>query len=238
MDPPALPANASNNAAGFWPRAVAWLVDAGLVSLPVFGVMSLLGFDRVDALASEWREMGATVGKTMAAAIDHGEAPRAMLQSWLSAEGPLRPVIKMFLADRYAALWPVVALFVLIGLLYWPIQEAGHHRATLGKRVLGLQALAVGGRQLSPRKAFHRHMVGSLSWLTLNIGHLLAANAPRHQALHDRIANTQVVWHDGAKRSVPAWGWLLVVVACTLPLLIAVKAAFSLSAAMQAALGI
>jgi hypothetical protein len=38
-----------------------------------------------------------------------------------------------------------------------------------------------------------RHAAGSLSWLTLNLGHLLAALPPHKRALHDWIAGARVV---------------------------------------------
>lgn len=217
---------------------MAWLVDAALVALPVVVAMSLLGRARFDVLADEWRGIGAALGQAMAAAIARGEAPLMLLQSWLAADGPLRPAIRSFLMDAYSVAWPAVAAFVLLGLAYWPLQEAGRHRATVGKRALGLQALDARGAALDVRRAGLRHLAGGFSWLTLNIGHLLAARGPRHQALHDRIAGTRVVWRAGASRRLPIWGWWLIVIASVLPLIIAMRAAAALSAAMQAALGI
>lgn len=238
MHPPTLPAETSIDAAGFWPRSVAWLIDAMLVSLPVWLVMSRLADGRFDALDRQWRALGTVLAEAMMAAALRGEAPFAMLQSWLSATGPLRPAIRLFVVDMYVALWPVMVLFVLIGLLYWPRQEAGRHHATLGKRAMGLQTTAGSGEMLDLRRACMRHIAGTVSWLTLNIGHMMAASSPHHQALHDRIAGTRVVWRSDARRKVPVWGWGLVLIAGAVPLLVAVRAALSLSAAMQAALGI
>lgn len=238
MHPPALPADHPSPAAGFWPRSVAWLIDAALVSSPVLLVMWLQGADRFDALAKQWQGLGTHVGKAMIDAIERGDAPATMLQAWLSSEGSLQPSIRAFVVDLYSALWPWLAMFALFALMYWPLQEASRHRATLGKRAMGLQAVAADGASLQAAQACKRHLAGCLSWLTLNIGHMLAANKPRHQALHDRIAKTQVVWRCDARREVPAWGWLLVGTACALPLVLAGWAARSLSTAMQAALGI
>ena len=90
---------------------------------------------------------------------------------------------------------------------------------------------------LSPMLALKRHLAGTLSWLTLNIGHLFAARAPMHQALHDRIAHTQVLWREDALRRLPAWGRVLLVLVVLLPVVLAIGAAMSLAGAMQAALG-
>lgn len=237
MQPPAIPADPASDAAGFWPRAVAWLVDATLIALPVGALMGLLGDGRGDALASQWRGLGTTMGDAMLASALRGDSPLAMLQSWAAVEGPLRPAIADVVDSMYAAVWPGVALFALLALLVWPWQEASRHQATLGKRALGLRVETAEGAQPGPARAYRRHVAGSLSWLTLNIGHLLAATAPRHQALHDRIARTRVAWRSDADRRVPAWGWVLVAAAIALPLLLAIKASYVMSAAMQAALG-
>ena len=238
MLPPALPAEPSAEAAGFWPRAVAWLIDATLVALPVWALLALTPGDRLAGLTTQWRALGGVAGQALIASAERGEAPLVMLQSLGSPASRMRQAMSTFSADAYAAAWPALALFVVIGLLYWPLQEAGRHHATFGKRALGLEVEGARGARLSPGLAYRRHVAGGLSWLTLNIGHLLAANEPGHRALHDRIAGTRVVWQANARRTVPAWGWGLVAIACLLPLVIAVKAAASLSAAMQAALGI
>ena len=109
------------------------------------------------------------------------------------------------------------------------------NRSLARKALPKLRAVARPGGSIHIRRAGLRHLAGVFSWLTLNIGHLLAASAPGHRALHDRIAGTQVVW-VGAARRVPAWGWLLVAVAILLPLVVAGAAVAALSSAMQAAL--
>lgn len=48
-------------------------------------------------------------------------------------------------------------------------------------------------------------LAGLLSWLTLNIGHLLAATPP-HLALHDRLASTRVLQPE--EDALPAWAKL------------------------------
>ena len=236
MHPPTRPAETSGRAAGFWPRAVAWLVDAGLIALPVAVIVMGWGSRRFDTVTQQWRELGTLTGQTMLAAAERGDSAMAMLSSLMSSASPVRPAMTAFVGDLYAAIWPVVASFVLLGLLYWPLQEAGRHRATLGKRMLGLCVARVDDDALDIRRAYLRHIAGSLSWLTLNIGHLMAGNAPRHQALHDRIAKTQVLWQQDASRRVPRWGWMLLAIAFVLPLAFAVSAARSLMDAMQAVL--
>ncbi len=238
MQPPAIPADPTNTAAGLWPRAVAWLIDAMLIGLPVCALMWLLGDGSGDALASQWHGLGTAMGDAMTAAALRGDSPLTMLQAWTSEEGPLRPAINDVVGGMYAAAWPAAALFALLALLVWPLQDAGQYHATFGKRMLGLQVETAEGAQPGPARVYRRHVAGSLSWLTLNIGHVMAVTAPRHQALHDRIARTRVVWRPGVDRQVPMWGWLLLVIAFALPLLVAIKAAYTMNAAMQASLGL
>lgn len=231
-------ADAANAGAGFWPRAVAWLLDALIVMLPLAVIAALMGDARLDALHGAWHRLGNTLGETMRASMERGEAPLTMLQSWLSPASLLRVAIHDVAVALHALAWPWLAAFIALAACYWPLQEAGPHRATLGKRVLGLLVETTDGARLGLRDALLRHAAGALSWLTLNIGHLLAANAPRHQALHDRIAKTCVVWRENARRTVLFWGWLLMAAACLLPLLLAACAALSLVAAMEVALGV
>lgn len=238
MQPPAIPADPASDAAGLWPRAVAWLIDAAIIALPVYALMPLLAVGHADSLASQWRELGIAMGQVLVTSIERGDAPLALLQSSWQADGPLRMAVTRFASDLQTRAWPVVALFLILGLVYWPLQEAGRRRATLGKRALGLQVETATGEAPDIGDAYRRHLAGSLSWLTLNIGHLLAGNGPRHLALHDRIAKTRVTWRADARHAVPAWGWGVLAIALALPLVIAVRAASMLSAAMQATLGI
>lgn len=221
--------------AGLWPRAVAWGVDAGIVGFMTMCVSMELPDGRWQSLAGRWQALGSTMGRWMREAAGRGDDPLAMLAALYATDGPIRPAIHAVLAALHAWLWPPLALFLLLGALYWPVQERGGKSATLGKRLLGLEARDAAGMRLSWLRALARHVAGALSWLSLNIGHLLAASGPGHRALHDRIAGTQVVWRD-APRKVPAWGWLLLVVAMLLPLALAGAAVVALSSAMQAAL--
>ena len=107
-------------------------------------------------------------------------------------------------------------------------------RATPGKRALGLRVTAAGGEPLGAPRHVLRQASGALSWLTLNLGHLLAVIPPDHQALHDRIARARVLADRQARlpRWARAWLWLQAMAAC-----VAVAAvAFMLRGAVDAAL--
>ena len=93
-------------------------------------------------------------------------------------------------------------------LLYEPILT-WKYGATLGKRALGLAVAEAQGRRLKGGHALLRFLAAAVSWLTLNIGHALAA-LPPYLALHDRISETRVLRRAASKR-LPAWAkaWLL-----------------------------
>ena len=128
----------------------------------------------------------------------------------------------------YNAFIPVLAL-------PWAVLfEASSWQATPGKRALGLVVADTQGRRLKAGHALLRFLAASLSWLSLNIGHALAALPPQ-LALHDRISDTRVLRRTASDR-LPAWAklWLS---AQLLAAVVAVAWLFLwLQAAMQAAM--
>ena len=108
-----------------------------------------------------------------------------------------------------ALLMPPLLVFPLLALAWFVGFEASSRQATPGKRLLGLRVVDVDGRGIGLLRAVQRHLAGTLSWLTLNIGHLLAALPPQRLALHDRIAGTRVVQVAGTG-ALPGWAraWL------------------------------
>jgi uncharacterized RDD family membrane protein YckC len=120
------------------------------------------------------------------------------------------------LSDAIAAtvLQPLL-LAAVLALAWFVAWEASPGQATPGKRVLGLRVCTLQGGPVGIARAAGRHLAGTLSWLTLNIGHLLALAPPQYQALHDRIAGTRVVHMQGGA-TLPKWAqaWLVLQVAC------------------------
>lgn len=84
-------------------------------------------------------------------------------------------------------------LWLIAAPLYFAGQESSAHQATLGKRALGIKVTDDNGQRLSFSHALGRWFAAALSYLTLDIGFLMAAFTERKRALHDMIASTLVV---------------------------------------------
>ena len=77
--------------------------------------------------------------------------------------------------------------------LYCAFSESSHYRATLGKRIVGLQVLTSTGGQLSFGQATVRHFMKFLSLFTAAVGFMMAGWTRRRQALHDMPSDCVVV---------------------------------------------
>lgn len=205
--------------AGFWRRCAAWSLDA----LPV-GVASLtlaLALRRRspgtggDALASAWASLVEALAHRVAAAVTgaYGESGAGAL--YVLVRGALRDPVLLTAADAVQAALAALVIPPLIAFnalfLAWCVGfERSPLRATPGKRALGLRVATTDGSAPGTGRLLLRFLAGALSWLSLNLGHLLAALPPRHQALHDRIAGTRVLQDPASPARLPAWSiaWL------------------------------
>lgn len=89
----------------------------------------------------------------------------------------------------------IVFIFVLtIGSwLYCAFAESSNWRATIGKRVMGLQVETAGGDRLNFGQASTRHFMKFLSLFTAAVGFMMAGWTKRCQALHDMPVDCVVV---------------------------------------------
>jgi uncharacterized RDD family membrane protein YckC len=78
-----------------------------------------------------------------------------------------------------------IVLLTVGGWLYCAISESSRYRATLGKRLLGLQVVTLSGDQLTFPQASVRHVMKFLSLFTVGFGFMMAGWTKRSQALHD-----------------------------------------------------
>lgn len=93
-----------------------------------------------------------------------------------------------------AAVTPAVwVLSILIGWLYFAIQESSARQATFGKRALGIVVTSANGQRISFGQASGRYFGKILSGLLMGIGFLMVAFTEKKEGLHDRMAGCLVV---------------------------------------------
>lgn len=218
--------------AGLWQRSVAWTLDGALLgplSLLLtwpFIATSTAAFTRQTTLLLE------TCGQAMGRTIIDG-IPLPALGMALMQDPALRQTVSGMDTALWSSTWPPLVMFIALSALYHAGLECGPRQATPGQRLMGLLVTDAQRQRLRPGRALLRHVAGAASWLSLNLGHLMAAVPPSHLALHDRLSQTRV-WT--ATTRMPAWAiaWLALV-ATTQLALIAWWMAVSM-ATMQAAL--
>lgn len=197
--------------AGFWKRYVAYFIDALLVSFVVqivsTPIVLVMGF-------SDPEKMQAVMEQTLMPALSGGDALAAMLALW-------HWLAPLTLLSTLA--------YALIAGAYFVYCEASPQQATLGKRLIGIKVTDARGGRPSLGQVFGRFFAASLSWVTLNLGHALAAWTPERRALHDYLAGTRVENVDPAQARMPVWGW--VIVGANVALLLFVALFFALVAA-------
>lgn len=178
--------------AGFWKRYVAYFIDLVLLYLLV-ELLSLLVF-----LALGGNEL-----RHLLALLWRLADPQQMGADPLPA---LAELVQVALRTSLVS----GSAYLLLGGAYFVYHESSPRQATIGKRLIGIRVTDRHGARLTPARATARFAAAGLSWITLNLGHALAAWTPSRRALHDLIAGTQVVNADPAQTQMPLWGWAVV----------------------------
>ena len=89
-----------------------------------------------------------------------------------------------------------IAFILLLAIgawLYSAFSESSSHRATIGKRAVGLQVVTASGDKLSFGQASVRHFMKFLSLFTAAVGFMMAGWTKRRQALHDMPSDCVVI---------------------------------------------
>jgi uncharacterized RDD family membrane protein YckC len=201
--------------AGFRHRYAAWSLDFAVLALAAVALAWPWLQPAWVALGVAFQALLAGVGAALAEAMMAGtpvpEIARALLEdrSLLAAAGAVQAALLQLL-------WPPLAIYLLLSAAWHVAAAASPLQGSPGKRALGLRVADRDGGRVSLSRAIVRHLAAGLSWLTLNIGHLMALPTP-HRALHDRIAGTRVLRHADARRLPwPAVAWILLQVAAGL----------------------
>lgn len=203
----------SRSPAGFWKRYLAYSIDIALISVLV----------QIAALLIPSKPGGAdleTLLQQQTAGIGEGVIP-----------DPSQLLTQMTSMLVQALEFSLIAT-VLIAAVYFIGMESSSLQATLGKRLAGIKVIDRQGARIGPARAAARFAAGALSWLTLNLGHALAAWTPEKRALHDYVAGTYVDNVDPAKSGMPSWGWLVIGMQGLLLLLMTVVISAMLASAL------
>ena len=198
-----VPVPAPIAAAGFWHRYAAWSLDALVVSTAVL----LLAWSRVQAA---WLALGVTAKATVSAAgsvladamMAGTQLPQ--LPGVLLADPRLGGAAATLQSALWQLCWPLLLGYAVLAAPWHILGECSRWRGSPGKRALGLAVVDGHGDSLSAARATLRHVAALLSWLTFNLGHLMAAWSPTKRALHDRVAGARVVATRAGAR-LPGW---------------------------------
>lgn len=187
------------------PRSVAWSLDAACL-LPL---VLLLGIARIgDALeqaGAAWDAMAAAMPRLLEQAIGSVPDPMVLARLWLADPALAAASASLQSALSDLLLTPLL-LYALLACVWTVGFEASAWQATPGKRALGLTVVDSESRRLRSGGALLRFLAAGLSWLTLNIGHALAAFPP-YLALHDHVSGTRVLAARDGRPRMPRWAW-------------------------------
>lgn len=178
--------------AGFWKRYVAYFIDV----LLLYVVIELLATLFLPGDGEPQLRQLLALGDSM-------NDPQAMSQQ-------LQPMLEHAQTLVWRSLLFSTVAYAVVGGLYFALMESSAWQATLGKRMIGIRVTDREGRRIGLGRALGRFFAASLSWLTLNLGHALAAWTPERRALHDYVAGTRVENADPTRPQMPAWGWLII----------------------------
>ncbi len=135
-------------------------------------------------------EYGGFWRRTWAGTIDVVlEAAVAFVVTYYVIDWVLDRVGQMLGYDRWMSKVAAGMAYILVlsigAWLYAAFAESSSRRATIGKRIMGLQVVTADGGKISFGTATVRHFTKFLSLFTAGVGFMMAGWTKRHQALHD-----------------------------------------------------
>jgi len=221
-------------------RYAAWSLDAACL-LPLVAILSAskIGY-ALAAARTQLQAIASAFPRLLGEALATVQTPTDMARQLL-ADPAMAAAAGQLQTALGTLLFTPVLVYALLALPWSILFEQSSWQATPGKRALGLRVADEQGRRLKAGHALLRYLACGLSWLSLNVGHAMAALPPRRLALHDRLSDTRVLRRPGQAR-LPVWakGWIALQVigglfACAW-LFLWLQAA--MQAAMQQAMGL
>ena len=198
--------------AGFWHRYAAWSLDFVATATVAWFATRAQVHAGLDATLAGWHRLFGVASQAMSDALLSGRDLHSLSQALMQYPA-LRAAAGTVQDGIVQATLPFACACAGIALLWHGLGEASPWQGSPGKRAFGLIATDIDGNRLGLARAFARQVAGVASWITLNLGHLLAMLPKQHRALHDYIAGTRVLRAGDAQRMpLPAklWLWLQV----------------------------
>lgn len=197
---------------GFWHRYAAWSLDFVAISALAWFATRAKVHAGIDAAIAGWKQVYDRAGRAMADGLLGGQDLHAMSESLLH-DARLQAGANAVQDGIASATLPFAVACAGIALLWHGLGETSRWQGSPGKRLFGLVVTDIDGAPPGIARAFARQVAGIASWITLNLGHVLAMWPPQHRALHDFIAGTRVLRVDDAPRMpsiAKLWLWLQV----------------------------
>jgi uncharacterized RDD family membrane protein YckC len=94
---------------------------------------------------------------------------------------------------------------LLAWFLYAPFFESSVLKATIGKKLMGIQVVDAAGARITFRAAMIRSLVKLLSCALSFLPYLTALFTEKKQAVHDMLAETEVVYGRTEVAAIDAW---------------------------------
>ncbi len=176
------------------------------------------------------------IGQALADGMMTGTPP-AQLATTVQHDPAIMAAADTLQSDLWRMCWPWMLAYALLAALVHIGGECSRWQASPGKHALGMTVVDHDGSAIGLPRACLRYLASALSWLTFNLGHLLAAVPPQKRALHDYIAGTRVVV-DVETPAMPPWAraWLWLQVATVV--LLTGWVLYRYFVALQASLGV
>ena len=177
--------------ASFWRRVAAYGLDlaaVGIVAVPLVAASLQEVPAQVDAgIAALQLRMEDLAGEALLTG-ELWDFPRFL--SMLADDPLMRDGAEALAHTLLDAATASVLTLVVVAAIWFVGFESSARQATPGKAALGLRVTDAHGARPPPGRVLGRFAAGSLSWLSLNLGHALAGLRADGRALHDLIAGT------------------------------------------------
>ena len=92
---------------------------------------------------------------------------------------------------------------IILPWLYFALFESGNWQATFGKRIMGIYVVDLNGDRISFGRGSARYFGKIISAITLFVGYIMAGFTENKQSLHDKLADTLVLFGKPGRHNSP-----------------------------------